>query len=362
MKLTYNTLIAFAVLFAFGCNSGCGPKSQQQNTVTISPEAGATYKPGDKVDVVVHYGSLKPDSIVYLLDSVRVGSKRDSSAFSLKTDEMPLGPRLITAKVYSAGVSQEAATNIVLLPVKAPEELSFKIEKIFPHDTSSFTEGLVYENGYLYESGGGYLTPPPNEEVTGQSSLRKVELSTGKVLQKTMIDPKVFAEGISIVGDKIIQLTYHEKIGYVYDKGSLKLLNNFANDVGVEGWGMCFDGNRLCFDDKTNRIYFLDKNTYRPKGYIDVYDNKGAVNEINELEYIDGKIYANIWKTNTIIAIDPKTGAVLQRIDCSNLYPQTKRNANAEVMNGIAYDPAGKRIFLTGKKWDKLFQVSFVKK
>jgi len=357
MKSKVQIILAVAALLAFGC----GPKSQQE-AITVSPDAGTTYKSGDKVDIAVHYGDLKPDSIVYLVDSARVGSKKDSSAFSLKTDGMPLGPKTIDVKIYTGGKSQDVATNIVLLPAKAPEELSFKIEKVFPHDTSCFTEGLVYENGYLYESGGGYLTPPPNEEVTGQSSLRKVELSTGKVLQKTMVDPKVFAEGISIVGEKIIQLTYHEKIGYVYDKGSLKLLSNFENKVGVEGWGMCFDGNRLCFDDKTNRIYFLDKNTYKETGHIDVYDEKGAVNEINELEYIDGKIYANIWKTNTIIAIDPKTGAVLQRIDLTNLYPETKRNANSEVMNGIAYDAAGKRIFLTGKKWDKLFQVSFIPK
>lgn len=358
MKNKVQILIAVAAIFTFGC----GPKSPQENTLTAVPEAGTTYKTGDKVDLAVHFGSLKPDSIVYFVDSVRAGSKKDSSALSINTDGMRLGPRMVNIKVYAGGKSQDVATNIVLLPAKAPEELSFKIEKVFPHDTACFTEGLVYENGYLYESGGGYLTPPPNEEITGQSSLRKVELNTGKVLQKTMVDPKVFAEGISIVGDKIIQLTYHEKIGYVYDKSNLKLLSNFENKVGVEGWGMCFDGNRLCFDDKTNRIYFLDKNTYKETGHIDVYDDKGAVNEINELEYIDGKIYANIWKTNTIIAIDPKTGAVLQRIDCTDLYPETKRNENSEVMNGIAYDPAGKRIFLTGKKWDKLFQVSFVKK
>lgn len=360
MKLKYNILIATACVFAFAFNS-CKDK-HHQDTLTVSPDAGTTYKAGDKVDVAVHYGSQKPDSIVYYIDSARVGSKKDSSSFSIKTDGMPLGPKTVDVKIYSGGKSQDVTTNIVLLPAKAPEELSFKIEKVFPHDTSCFTEGLVYENGYLYESGGGYLTPPPNEEVTGQSSLRKVELSTGKVLQKSMVDPKVFAEGISIVGDKIIQLTYHEKIGYVYDKSSLKLLSNFENKVGIEGWGMCFDGNRLCFDDKTNRIYFLDKNTYKETGHIDVYDDKGAVNEINELEYIDGKIYANIWKTNTIITIDPKTGAVLQRIDLTKLYPETARNANAEVMNGIAYDAAGKRIFLTGKKWDKLFQVSFIKK
>jgi glutamine cyclotransferase len=359
MKSKFNILLAAAtILFAFGCK----PKQQDYN-ITIIPEAGTSYKTGDIVAVMAHSASgSTPDSVVYLLDSVRIGSKKDTSAFSLKTDTIALGPRIITAKVYNGGKSQDASTNIVLLPSKAPEEYTFKVEKVFPHDTSSFTEGLVFQDGVFYESAGGYLDPPPNSPKDQQSSLRKVDLATGKVLQKTMLDPKVFGEGIAVVGDKIIQLTYHEKIGYVYDKKSFKQLRTFPNNVGVEGWGMCFDGKKLYMDDSTNRIWFLDKNTYRQTGYIDVFDNKGAVNEINELEYIDGKIYANIWKTNSIIAIDPKTGAVLQKIDLTSLYPETKRNQNADVLNGIAYDAATKRIFLTGKKWNKLFQVSFVKK
>jgi len=358
MKNKLSLLIA-AVLVACGCH-GCKPNSQSDNNVSISPEAGTNYKVGDAVNVQAHYPpGTKADSIVYLLDSVRVGSKKDTTALTIKTDTMRLGPRIITARVYTGGKSEDASTNIVLLAAKAPAVYTYKVIKTFPHDTSCFTEGLVYQDGYLYESGGGYLKPPKDQEATNQSSLRKVDLNTGKVLQKTLLDSAVFGEGISIVGDKIIQLTYFEKVGYVYDKSTFKLLKTFQNNVGVQGWGMCFDGNKLYMDDSTNRLWFLDKNTYKAIGYVDVYDDKGPVNEINELEYIDGKIYANIWKTNFIIVIDPKTGAVLEKIDLNSLYPEDKRVPPAEVMNGIAYDAVGKRIFITGKKWPTLYQVEF---
>jgi glutamine cyclotransferase len=360
MKYKNSLLLAAAVLVACGCYS-CKPAGQPENDITVSPEAGTNYKTGDKVAVQAHYPSgIKADSIVYLLDSVRVGTKKDTTAIILKTDSMRLGPRIITARVYTAGKSQDASTNIVLLPAKAPVAYTFKLIKTFPHDTSCFTEGLVYQDGFLYESGGGYLKPPQGQEVTNQSSLRKVDLNTGKVVQKVLLDSAVFGEGISIVGDKIIQLTYFEKIGYVYDKNTFKLLKTFQNNVGVQGWGMCFDGNKLYMDDSTNRLWFLDKNTYKEIGYIDVYDNKGPVNEINELEYIDGKIYANVWQTNYIVVIDPKTGAVLEKIDLTNLYPPDKRSPTADVLNGIAYDPQGKRIFVTGKKWPYLYQVEFI--
>ncbi|SHM69500.1 glutaminyl-peptide cyclotransferase [Mucilaginibacter sp. OK098] len=358
MKFKFNLLLAAAALLVFSCNN-----KQQDAGISISPEAGTTYKSGDIVAVKAHYpAGSKPDSVVYLLDSIKIGSKKDSTALSLKTDTIALGPRIITAKVYSGGKNQDISTNIILLPSKAPEEYTFKVEKVFPHDTGSYTEGLLYQDGFLFESGGGYLDPPPGQVKDRQSSLRRVDLTTGKVLQKTMVDPKVFAEGISIVGDKIIQLTYHEKIANIYDKTSFKLLKTIPFNIGVEGWGMCFDGKKLYMDDSTNRIFFLDKDTYRQTGFIDVYDDKGAVNEINELEYIDGKIYANVWKTDTIIAIDPKTGAVLQRIDLSSLYPEGKRSPSADVLNGIAYDASTKRIFITGKKWPHLYHVSFTKK
>lgn len=348
-------LIFFAIiaLLAYGCKD-----NNKADEFTISPDAGSNYKSGDAIALKIGYpAGTKIDSVVYLLDSARVGAAKDSSAVNVKTDSIALGARIITAKVYQAGKSQELTTNIVLLAAKAPEELAYTVEKVFPHDTASYTEGLEYHDGVLYESDGGRVA-----EGNGQSSIRKADLTTGKVLKITNIDPKIFAEGIAVIGDKVVQLTYTEKIGYVYDKVNLKLLSTFENNVGVEGWGMTHDDNKIYMDDSTNRVWFLDKNTYRQTGFIDVYDDKGAVNEINELEYIDGKIYANVYKTNNILVIDPKTGAVLQKADMTSLYPEANRNPGADVLNGIAYDKATKRIFVTGKKWNKLFQVKFSKK
>jgi glutamine cyclotransferase len=351
MKRKLKLILSCAVLglLLYGC-----PGNKTEENVTISPEAGTTYKLGDMVAVKAGYPtSLKPDSIVYLLDSAKVGTKKDSSALSIKTDNLAFGPRVITAKVYQGGKSQDISTNIVLLPAKAPEEYTYKVIKTFPHDTGCYTEGLIYQDGVLYESGGG------TADEIGQSSLRKEDLNTGKILKKIMVDPKIFAEGISIVGNNLIQLTWKSKIGYVYDKNTFKLLSTFTNNVGFEGWGLCYDGNKLYMDDSTNRIWFLDKNNYHQTGYIDVYDNKGPINEVNELEYINGKLYANIWQTNNIIVIDPKTGVVLQKIDLTNLYPDP-RTPPADVLNGIAYDAVGKRIFITGKKWQHIYQVEFI--
>jgi len=266
---------------------------------------------------------------------------------------MHLGPRSITAKLFQGGKSQDVSTNIVLLAPKAPDEYTFKVEKVYPHDTDSFTEGLLYRDGYLYESTGELK----------HSKLMKVNLETGKPIVQAKLDTQYFGEGSAIIGDKIIMLTYKDpRFLFVFDKNTFKLLNTLPYHVGVEGWGLTFDGKKLYTDDSTNRIWFLDKDTYRQTGYIDVYDNEGPVNAINELEYIDGKLYANIWEKDIIVIIDPKTGAVTGRIDLTNLYPQNKRNLNSDVLNGIAYDKATDRIFLTGKKWPHLYQVRFVKK
>jgi glutamine cyclotransferase len=331
----------------------CG-KKQTDSGLSISPEAGTSYKSGNAVTVKLRYpADIKPDSIVYLLDSTRVASTKDSSAVALKTDTMKFGPRGITAKVYQGGKSQEISTNIVLLPFKAPEEYTFKVEKVFPHDTGSYTEGLLYQDGFLYESTGEH----------GHSTLRKVNLETGKAVQVAKLDSQYFGEGSAIIGDKILMLTYKDpRVTLVFDKKTFKLLDKQPYHVGLEGWGLTFDGKKLYTDDSTNRIWFLDKDTYRQTGYIDVYDDQGPVKNVNELEYIDGKLYANIWETDNIIVIDPKTGAVLQKVDLTSLYPQAKRTLTADVLNGIAWDAQGKRLFITGKKWPHLYQVKFFKK
>ncbi len=351
-KIILPLLIIAALVYS------CGKNTKPEAALTLTPEAGTTYKSGDVVTIKLSYPTdTKPDSIVYLVDSVRTASKKDSSAITLKTDTMPLGPRLITARLFQGGKSQEISSNIVLLAAKAPEEYTFKVEKVYPHDTTSYTEGLLYRDGYLYESTG----------VKGQSTLRKVDLATGKAVQSTKLDQKYFGEGSVIVGDKIFMLTYKDpRVGLIYDKNTFKLIKTFPYHVGVEGWGMTFDGKKLYFDDSTNRIWFLDKDTYHQIGYIDVYDDKGPVNQINELEYIDDKLYANVYTTDTIVVVNPKTGAVEKRVDMKNLWPESQRPNDFDygnnVLNGIAWDEKGKRLFVTGKKWPHLYQVKFVKK
>ncbi|GAA4927178.1 glutaminyl-peptide cyclotransferase [Mucilaginibacter defluvii] len=359
MNKRLKLFLAGAVLLAA---ASCGDDKPKTADITLSPEAGTSINSGKELAVKVNLPEgTSIDSVVYMLDTLRIGSRKDTAAVVVKTDGMPLGNKVITANVFTGGKSREVTSNVVLLAAKAPDVYTFKVEKVYPHDTSSYTEGLEYHDGFLFESDGGYLTPPEGEDVTGQSSLRRVDLNTGKVVQQAMVDPKVFAEGITIVGDKIVQLTYKEKIGYVYDKKSFKLLKTFSYTAGTEGWGLCFDGEKIYNTDGSNSILFLDKNDYHQIGAINVYDNEKQIDQVNELEYIDGKLYANVYLSDDILVIDPKTGAVLAKIDMSSLYPKEKRNANADVLNGIAYDTKGKRIFVTGKNWDKLFQVKFLK-
>lgn len=357
MKTRSILLISALALLVYSCKT----KTDNGNDITLSPESGTVYKAGDAVNIKIHLDpSTTMDSVVYLLDSVRLGAKKDTSALTFKTDTLPLGARTITAKVYSGGKNQDVSSNIVLMAAKAPEEYTYKVDKVYPHDTSAYTEGLLYQDGYIYES-----TGPQG----GGSRIQKSDLETGKALQKQLIDSKYFGEGSIIVGNKIIMLTWKDKIGYVFDKNTFKILSTFNDTVGAEGWGMTSDGKKLYKDDSTNRIWFLDKDTYRQTGYIDVYDNKGPIDSLNEMEYINGKIYANVYTYNFILVIDPKTGAVLQKIDMSNLWPLSQHPANYteadeanNVLNGIAWDAKGKRIFVTGKEWPHLYQVSFVKK
>lgn len=353
MKYSVIALIGFTASVI----AGCGHKNEI-STLGITPDAGTRYKAGDVISVKVTLPSdVKADSVVYLMDSIRVASRKDTLATQLKTDTLKLGSKLITARVFSGGKPQEISTNILLLAAKAPEVYTYKIEKVFPHDTSSYTEGLQYVDGFLYESTG----------VNGHSYLLKTDLATGKILQSVKLDSMYFGEGIAVIGDKIIQLTWQQKVGFVYDKKTFKKTGTFNYNWGREGWGMCFDGKTVYNDDSTNRIFMLNKDTYQPYSFIDVYDDQHDIQQINELEYIDGKIYSNIYTTDTIIVIDPKNGAVLATVDLKNLYPMDSRPYSVKsdpgnnVLNGIAWDERGKRLFITGKKWDKLFQVKFVK-
>lgn len=227
---------------------------------------------------------------------------------------------------------------------------SYRIVNTYPHDQDAFTQGLVFENGVIYEGTGLY----------GKSSLRKVDLETGNILQIYELPARYFGEGITIFEDIIVQLTWKSNTGFIYDKRGFKLLRDFT--YATEGWGITHDGKRLIMSDGTSTLYFLNPETFRIIGHTEVYDNNLPVNRLNELEYINGQIYANVWQTNDIAIIDPQSGQVSGWIDLSGLVPSQYASTSIDVLNGIAYDTEKERLFITGKLWPWLFEIKLVLK
>jgi glutaminyl-peptide cyclotransferase len=226
---------------------------------------------------------------------------------------------------------------------------SYEIVNQFPHDPEAFTQGLVYEDGWLYEGTGLY----------GRSSLRRVELETGNVAQIHHLPDNYFGEGITIWEDRIIQLTWQEQTGFVYDKTSFELLDTFTYET--EGWGLTHDGRRLIMSDGSATLYFLDPETLTEIGRVTVIDEWGnPVVRLNEMAYIDGEVYANVWLTDRLVRLDPETGHVTGWIDLSDLLAGVPLTGPVDVLNGVTYDAENDRIFVTGKLWPLLFEIELV--
>jgi glutamine cyclotransferase len=246
--------------------------------------------------------------------------------------------------------TDSGAVGIVTVSDEIPV-YGYKILKTYPHDPKAFTQGLVYyKDDILYEGTG----------MWGESSLRKVDLKTGQVLQIHTLPGDIFGEGITLWGDKIIQLTWQHRKGFVYDRETFTLLREFS--YPTEGWGITHDGTRLIMSDGSATLFVWDPETFQEIGRIEVRDDKGPVVRLNELEYIRGLIYANVWQTDRIAIIRPDDGRVVGWIDLSGLLAPEDRHARVDVLNGIAYDAEGDRLFVTGKYWPKLFQIQLIKK
>ena len=225
---------------------------------------------------------------------------------------------------------------------------SYKVVATFPHDTSSFTQGLVFAaDGQLYESTG----------LQGESTLRRVDIATGKTLQRIDVPAQYFAEGLAMVGDELLQLTWQHKLGFVYDRATFKQKRTFT--YPTEGWGIAYDGaSQLVMSDGSDTLTFLDPKTFALGKKLRVFDAGRPVASLNELEWIEGEIWANVWMTDRIARISAKTGEVNAWIDLSTLFPRSQRMPPADELNGIAYDKATRRIFVTGKKWPRLYQIA----
>ena len=236
------------------------------------------------------------------------------------------------------------------LSEKPPKKIAYKIVNKFPHLPGSFTQGLVFENGFLYEGTGQY----------GLSSLRKILMDTGEIVKEVKLPRDLFGEGITIFKDRIIQLTWLSQIGFVYDKVSFRRLKTFRYPVPIEGWGITTDGKHLIVSDGSDKLFFLDPESFEVKRRLNAHDSAGPVRKINELEYIGGAIYANIWQSPKIIKIDITSGKITGFMDLSELIPRQFRGHSDYVLNGIAYDREKKRFFVTGKMWPYVFELELL--
>lgn len=244
-----------------------------------------------------------------------------------------------------------AAANFFTLLAFASDDVrrySFKIVNIYPHDSTAFTQGLAYEGGYLYESTGLY----------GRSKIKVIDLADNKPVKSISMEERYFGEGLAVMGDRLVQLTYRERVGFVYDRHTLKVIAQFG--YPTEGWGITYDGSHLIMSNGSSHLFYLDPESFRRIRSLKIEEDGAPVSNLNELEYVDGLIFANIWRSNFVAQIEPETGRVVGKIDFGELADRYKGDKSVDVLNGIAYDKAGQRLFVTGKLWPEIFEVELV--
>ena len=277
--------------------------------------------------------------------------KKGALSVVLDADFYGVGTRpLVLRAKLSDGTLEEADSRMIrVLSDIEPKPLDAVSVSTFPHNTANYTQGLEFNNGLLYEGTG-------NPGNTGESSIGVIDMATGQYVtgKKNGLDATYFGEGITIFGDDLFQITWKNGKCFVYDKNTLQLKRDFT--YTGEGWGLCNNGKELIMSDGSERITFRDPKSFAVKRTIEVYDEQGPIVNLNELEFVNGKIYANIWQTSTVVTIEPETGRVLERIDATPLEAVGKMGG--EVLNGIAYNPATKKLYMTGKNWGKIMEVA----
>lgn len=265
-----------------------------------------------------------------------------------------LGNKTLIAKIAYENTEVEISKKIRVLSPKPYELYTYEVINEYPHDIEAFTQGLEFYKDTLYESTGS-----GNGGIT---SLRKINYKTGEVLQKVLPGNNFFGEGITILNDKIFMLTWQHKIGFIYDVNTLEKIDNFNYGESKEGWGFCNNGKKLYKSDGSERIWILDPDTLIEEGYIETVTNTSIFNKTNELEYVDGKIYANVWQKESMMIIDATSGAIEGVVNFAGLKNKVTKHDKLDVLNGVAYHPERKTFFVTGKNWDKLFEVKITKK
>jgi len=308
---------------------------------------------GSTVDLSLELVSKKNiDSVQFFVNNQKIPSS--SNTATINTTALGTGKHLATALVFHPGKVKKINNSFEVLAATAPAIYTYKILNTYPHDTKAYTQGLEFHNGFLYETTG----------KRGASTLRKVHYTTGKVLQETALEANLFGEGMTIFNNKIHWLTWKANKGFVYNLKSFARESEFPYKKSKQGWGLTHNETELIKSDGTHKIWFLDPVTHQEKRSIQVYTNKYATKELNELEYVNGKIYANKYQRNVIEIINPNTGVVEGIADLSGLYKEMAKTQKLrradEVLNGIAFQKSTGKLFVTGKHWASLFEIELI--
>ncbi|MFC2112385.1 glutaminyl-peptide cyclotransferase [Bacteroidota bacterium] len=347
-----------------GCGNKVQPKSGSSTqekvsgrakisgTKIVSPQKNQQFTRGGKISFqVIRTTDTVPDldSLEFYLDGNRIYTAYKEPYDHLHTSEnLSMGTKPVRVVCYYADGRKEFHNeNIIILSDIIPQYIQYRIVNTWPHDIGAYTQGLIYEDGYLFEGTGNWA----------ESSLRKTVIETGEPERILNLPRDVFGEGITIFNDKIYQLSYKSQVGFVYEKESFRRIQKVYYE-NKEGWGLTHDGVNLIMSDGSHKIYFMDPEYFTEVRQIEVYDDKIQVSRLNELEYIDGRIFANIYGSEEIVIIDPSTGRVTGKLNMKGILPQEDRQRRIDVFNGIAWNPESRTLYVTGKYWPKLFEVS----
>ncbi|MCD8185815.1 MAG: glutaminyl-peptide cyclotransferase [Rikenellaceae bacterium] len=316
---------------------------------SVSPTLREEFRQGDVIPIRYFRDrdTTLLDSVVLMVRGKRVGNMEEVWPYATRENE-PVGRVVYRVIAYQGADSTVRVGEFAVKAAQEPVNYGYRVIHSYPHDPKAYTQGLYWHEGYLYESTG----------QTGQSTLRQVDLQSGEVLKSQPLEDKYFGEGAAYLDGKIYQLTWEHGIGFIYDADSFEKLGEFG--YAGEGWGLTTDGRYLYMSNGTEKILVIDPETFRTVRTIEVYTHESRVNYLNELEWIEGEIWANIYLTDMIVRIDPQSGVVNGIVDLKRILPPADKDLTTDVLNGIAYDPDTGRIFVTGKNWKKLFEIEVI--
>jgi glutamine cyclotransferase len=325
--------------------SGCGNSSKPIKHFLIQTNANKNVISNtDTLKLSLSNPSNKKiDSVNYVMNNSPI-----TDIFSLQNSS--LGEKMIKAEVFYGGKKEVALQKVIVVNGSTPKLYNYELLNTYPHDITSYTQGLEFYKGVLYESTGQY----------GESKLRALDYKNDAIINNVNLSRSYFGEGLTVLNDKIYQLTWKEGRGLIYDVNTFETLGSFNYGQSKEGWGLCNDGRQLYKTDGSENIWILNAETLEEERFVQAYTNKGRLTNLNELEWVEGKIYANRYQKNGVAIINPINGAIEAVLDFKDLKNKVTNHPGLDVLNGMAYNPDTKTLFVTGKRWDKLFEVRII--